>query len=222
MADTTLNAAISEVQATDTGMSWLRLAIAIPVGAAITFSLFILMTILIATGEKAFDEKDKGPSIDFVRVKRDERSDTLDRRLPQKLPPPVAPPPPPMQQTASLRPTNSGISMPVPEVGAGAVLGGLSLTAPTDGDIMPLVRVAPQYPQRAASQEIEGWVRLMLTIAADGSVAEAVIDDSDPKRIFDRAARRAALKWKYKPKIEDGIAVVRTGVYTTITFQLER
>lgn len=90
MADTTLNAAISEVQATDTGMSWLRLAIAIPVGAAITFSLFILMTILIATGEKAFDEKDKGPSIDFVRVKRDERSDTLDRRLPQKLPPPVA------------------------------------------------------------------------------------------------------------------------------------
>ncbi len=218
MADATINAAISEAQATDAGMSWLRLGIAIPVGAAITFSLFILMTILIATGEKAFDEKDKGPSIDFVRVKRDETSDTTDRRLPQKLPPPVAPPPPPMQQTASLRPTNSGISMPVPDVGAGADLGGFSLTAPTDGDIMPLVRVAPQYPQRALSQEISGWVDLELTIGPDGNVQEAVVVNAQPKRIFDRAARRAAMKWKYKPKVEDGIAVVRYGVRTRITF----
>lgn len=222
MADATVNSVIGETQATDAGVSWFRIALAIPVGALVTFGLFTLMTILIATGEKAYKDLSDSQSINFVRVKRDESSQAQERDRPQQLPPPAAPPPPPMQQTAALKPSNSGVAMPIPEVASGVGMGGFNLSAPTDGDIMPLVRVAPQYPQRAASQEIEGWVRLMLTIAADGSVAEAVIDDSDPKRIFDRAARRAALKWKYKPKIEDGIAVVRTGVYTTITFQLER
>lgn len=222
MADTTAISVEAVAQDTDAGVSWIGLGIAIPAGVMVTFGLFFLMTILIATGEKAFEDTEKGPSIDFVRVKRDESSDATERSLPQKMPPPAAPPPPPMQTSASLRPTSSGIAMPIPQVDTGADLGGINLSAPTDGDIMPLVRVAPQYPQRAASQEIEGWVRLRLTIAADGSVLEAVVAEADPKRIFDRAARRAAMKWKYKPKVEDGVAVIREGVYTVITFQLEQ
>jgi protein TonB len=44
--------------------------------------------------------------------------------------------------------------------------------------------------------------------------------DSEPPRVFDRAALRAVARWKYRPKVEDGAAVVRHGVMVVLTFEL--
>ena len=48
-------------------------------------------------------------------------------------------------------------------------------------------------------------------IAADGSVASAVVVES-PRRMFDRNVIRAVLKWKFKPRIVNGVPVERRAI----------
>lgn len=91
-----------------------------------------------------------------------------------------------------------------------------------DRDVSPIVRVPPSYPQVAASKGIEGWVRLSFTINDVGGVEDVTVLDSSPKRVFDKAAKRALSRWKYKPRIEHGEAIVRTGLSVVLEFSLEQ
>ena len=103
------------------------------------------------------------------------------------------------------------------DISGGPHLGGVA----SDADVIPLVRVLPQYPPRASSRGIEGWVVVEFTITAAGTVQDPTVIDADPPGIFNRAMLRAIRKWKYKPKIVDGIAVERTGVRVRQNFELE-
>ena len=47
------------------------------------------------------------------------------------------------------------------------------------------------------------------TIMEDGSVANPSVIDAEPKRLFNRNAIRAILRWKFKPRIVDGQPVQR-------------
>lgn len=80
-------------------------------------------------------------------------------------------------------------------------------TGTVSTDVIPLVRIPPAYPQRAASRRIEGWVKIEFTITTTGTVTDAVVVDSKPAAMFDRAALDAIKKWKFKAKIVDGKAV---------------
>ena len=86
--------------------------------------------------------------------------------------------------------------------------------------VVPLVRVPPKYPARAASRHIEGWVKVEFTIQTDGSVDNAVVVGSDPESIFDDAAITAISKWKFKEKIVNGVAVPQRAVQK-LQFKLE-
>jgi len=44
--------------------------------------------------------------------------------------------------------------------------------------------------------------------------------DSDPRRVFDREALRAILRWKFRPRIVDGQAVSREAEQT-IEFNMD-
>ena len=92
----------------------------------------------------------------------------------------------------------------------------------SDRDVVPLVRVEPQYPMRAKQQGVEGWVELMFTITELGLVTDVIVTAANAGTIFNRAAIQAVSKWKYNPKIENGVAVVRPGVRQRIKFQLPR
>ncbi len=87
--------------------------------------------------------------------------------------------------------------------------------------IVPLVRVPPKYPARAASRHIEGWVKVEFTIQTDGSVDDAVVVGSDPESIFDDAALTAIGKWKFREKIVNGVAVPQRAVQK-LQFKLEQ
>ena len=87
--------------------------------------------------------------------------------------------------------------------------------------VVPLVRVPPKYPARAASRHIEGWVKVEFTIQTDGSVDDAVVVDSEPKNIFDDSALTAINKWKFKEKIVNGVAVPQRAVQR-LQFKLEQ
>lgn len=78
--------------------------------------------------------------------------------------------------------------------------------------VVPLVRVQPTYPMRAASRRIEGWVKIEFTVTASGGVANPSVAGSSPPGIFDDAALDAIKKWKFKQKIVDGSPVAQRAV----------
>ena len=87
-------------------------------------------------------------------------------------------------------------------------------------ELTPLVRIPADYPVAALMNRTEGYVIVRLTVTETGSVADPEVLRSDPPRIFDRAAIRAVLRWKYQPQIVDGkpTSVV---TYTRLEFQME-
>lgn len=88
-----------------------------------------------------------------------------------------------------------------------------------DTEAVPLVRVPPEYPQRAASQGLEGWVKVRFTINEIGAVEDAVVVDSSAS-VFESAALNAITRWRYNPQVIDGTAVERRGVDVMLRFNL--
>src|SRR3990172_1983876 len=91
----------------------------------------------------------------------------------------------------------------------------------SDRDVIPLVRINPDYPPRALSRGIEGWVIVQFTITAEGTVKDAKVVSSEPKGVFDDAAVKAILRWRYNPKVVEGVAVERVGLQTKLIFDLD-
>ena len=186
--------------------------------AGVTIGLFLVMKVLVTGQEYAIEEELASIGIDFVRVERDEESQTKDRALkrPSKVEPEEPPPPPKLTQPN--RPNVDKASMSA-DMGA-FNLAGLNLNAPVDGDTLAIVRVLPRYPSRALSRGIEGWVLLEFAIDELGLAVNPVVIESEPTGIFDRAATSAVKRWKYRPMIEDGRPRIRPGVRQLISFEI--
>ena len=92
------------------------------------------------------------------------------------------------------------LDVPQFDIDVGLDLGGIALAR----ELTPLVRVPPEYPMKALADEIEGFVMLRFIVTETGSVEDPEVLRSDPPRIFDRAALRAVLRWKFQPQIRDG------------------
>lgn len=90
-----------------------------------------------------------------------------------------------------------------------------------DAEVIPLNKVLPVYPDSARRRGIEGYVKLAFTITPDGKVENVRVVESSPKNVFDREARRAAVRWRFAPRSEGGRAVAREAV-KTLQFRLEK
>jgi protein TonB len=77
-------------------------------------------------------------------------------------------------------------------------------------------------PARALATGVEGWVQVQFAITPTGAVRDAVVVASEPGTTFDDAALKAIARWRYNPRVDDGVAVERVGVETVIRFQLEQ
>ena len=89
-----------------------------------------------------------------------------------------------------------------------------------DGQPLPIVTIEPKYPSIAARDGIEGWVQLSFTVNEVGGVEDIQVIDSNPQRIFDREARKALAKWKYAPRVVNGIPVRQPGLTVQLDFKL--
>ncbi len=87
------------------------------------------------------------------------------------------------------------------DVDVGLELGGNIAIA---RELTPLVRVPPEYPMRALSDGIEGFVMLRFIVTETGSVEDPEVLRSEPPGVFDRAARRSVMRWKFQPQIREG------------------
>jgi len=71
------------------------------------------------------------------------------------------------------------------------------------------------------NEALEGWVRMSFEITEYGIPDNIKVIDSSPPGTFDREAVKALSKWKYKPKVVDGIAVRQTNLKVQLDFVLE-
>lgn len=83
-----------------------------------------------------------------------------------------------------------------------------------NSNAVPLGKVTPAYPMRAKSRNIEGWVKIGLTVSASGAVSNPSVIGASPPGIFDEAALSAIRKMRFKPKLVDGKAVSSTATQT--------
>ena len=197
-----------------------RYAFSIVVGSIITLSLLFVMHLLIEYSEDAISKERERHQLDFVRVKRNETLNT-EEVTPEKPPkPPEVPPEVPPQDMDSVDPNAPTINVPPPTVAADVDIGGPGGMNIAEGDYLPIVRVAPVYPARALSRGVEGYVDMGFTVTTTGSVKDPVVLFST-SGLFDRAATRAVLKFKYKPRVVDGVPVEVPNVKTRISFQIE-
>ena len=69
------------------------------------------------------------------------------------------------------------------------------------GDLVLVDRVEPKFPTQAVREGIDqGSVTVKFTVQTDGSVTNPTVTDAKPRRgIFDDAALRAVVRWKFKP-----------------------
>lgn len=197
-----------------------RYIISIFVGLAVTVSLLFVMQLLIVTGKQALTDPRERHKLEFVRVKRNENLNVEDI-VPEKPPkPPETPPETPPQDMDNINPDAPSINVAPPQVAANTDIGGPGGMNIAEGDYLPIVRVAPVYPARALSRGLEGFVDLSFTVTTTGTVIDPIVLQSTSS-LFERAAIRAVLKFKYKPRVVDGVPVAVPGVKTRISFQLE-
>lgn len=196
-----------------------RYAFAIVTGTMVTLGLLYLMQFLIESGEKALVNPGQKYYLEFVRVKRNETVNTEDL-TPEKPPKPQEAPDVPPQEMDSVDPNAPTINIPPPTVASDTSVAGPGGMNIAEGDYLPIVRVAPVYPARALARGIEGYVDMEFTVTTTGTVINPIVVFST-SGLFNRAAERAVLKFKYKPRVVDGQPVEVPGVRTRITFKIE-
>jgi protein TonB len=201
---------------------YVRLAIGGAIAVAVTAALFWTMSYLIETADSTLDEGGISNIVDFVRLKRDEE---IQRRQlkPEKPPPPEAPPPqPPTPQLENLNPNAEKIAISAVPVETDIEMsGGFSLGV-GEGDYLPIVKVAPIYPQRALSRGIEGYCVVQYTVTRQGTTRDPIVVPGQcTSSLFESASVQASLKFKYKPRIIDGQAVEVPGVQNKFTYEIE-
>ena len=197
-----------------------RYVFSIVVGVIVTLSLLFVMQLLIASGKTALTKPRDRAQLDFVRVKRNENLNTEDFTPDKPPPPPEVPPETPPQEMDNIDPNAPTINIAPPSVSADTNIGGPCGMNIAEGDYLPIVRVAPVYPARALSRGLEGYVDLSFTVTSAGTVQDPIVMFSTSS-LFERAATRAVLKFKYKPRVVDGVPVDVPGVKTRISFQIE-
>ena len=79
-------------------------------------------------------------------------------------------------------------------------------------DVLPseIQNPFPAYPPELLARRVQATVVLLLKIAADGTVAEAIVHRSSGYDAMDQAALAVVKSWKFKPAIKNGKSVETT------------
>ncbi len=202
----------------------IRFLFSLIAGGAVTFGLFFFMAYLISGGANRADTQKEQIVVEIMTNPPESKVQERKRVPPPPPPPPKQPPKPQPPQPENSNPNPGALQFNMPSINVGGTAGGLSGPGAfgRDGEATPIVRIEPKYPPQAARDGKEGWVQLSFTINELGGVEDVQVIDADPKRVFDREAKRALRKWKYKPKIVDGKPQKQPGQQVQLDFKLNQ
>lgn len=198
-----------------------RWAASMAMAVLITFGLFFFMQALIETGE-GLDERlnvvkivdSTMPEIELEVIEEIDKPELIEEitEVVEEVE---------RQVTISDGP-DLNIDRSQVQMDTGLELSNASISA-TDGDYLPLVAIAPQYPTRAAQRGIQGWCLVSFTVDGLGNVVEETITvvDAEPANIFNRSSERAAARFKFQPRVVDGKGVEVAGVQYLFRYELE-
>src|SRR5690606_3017776 len=187
-----------------------------PLGLAMTAVLLWVMQILIASGPDAYTTP--RPRIELHWISIDPgKDDPIVEPPPKKLPPPKKAPP----DLREKAPAGEPIGVPLPKPTA-PLPPGTWRTAfgQSNAPLVDVMYVRPVYPVDAAARGMEGFVTVSFDVTELGTVTNVVVLESS-HRIFERAAREAALRSKFRPRVVDGTAQATTGIVRRYRFELE-
>ena len=200
-----------------------RFLVSILLGAGVTFGLFAFMAFLVSSGDRNKEEQAENIIVE-VNTTPPESAAEQRRRVPPPPPPPPKTPPKPQAPEPEANNNTGGLTFNMPGVQLAGANAGISAPGAgfgRDGDATPIVRIEPKYPIQAARDGKEGWVKLSFTINEIGGVEDVKVMEAQPKRIFDKEAKRALRKWKYKPKVVDGKAMRQPGLTVQLDFKMD-
>jgi len=226
-----------------------RLGLSFVIACIVALLLFALMLSMVSPPRSQVEDE-RVPIANFVRMDgRDEQSATRSRQQAPQPPQPKTPQQPtPTQSMATPDANLPRLDLDLPSIDTGLSIAAApspSLAGLTAGaappaaaappasagpaasqpggpehEVMPLNDVRPEYPYRARQQGIEGHIKLAFTINPAGRVENIRVLEASPRNIFDREARRAAVRWRFAPRTENGVAVSREAV-KTLHFRLQ-
>jgi TonB family protein len=93
-------------------------------------------------------------------------------------------------------------------------------------NLEPLFRASPEFPMHAFSLGREEWedarVDVAFTVDENGFVQDARTIDLQGDKAFERAALKAAERFRYAPRYQDGEPVATYDVKTRFSFKVSR
>jgi periplasmic protein TonB len=195
-----------------------RIISAMVPAALVTGGLLVLMHVLILFNEKAPEDGEEFVVPDIVMPDRkiDTRYDTA---LPDKPDEPEEPPPElPEPEFENLEFDNQLAVSPNLDLKANiSGIGGFS----SDGEFLPIVKVAAKYPSRALSRNLEGYCTVEYTVTKTGETQDIKVVDC-PDSVFAGPSVKAAEKFKYKPRVVDGEPIEVPRVQNRFVFEMAK
>ena len=86
-------------------------------------------------------------------------------------------------------------------------------------EYLPLNYITPQYPPSARQENLEGYVLVEFTVTDQGMPSGIVILDRSPSDIFNASAIHAAERFRFEPRIMDGVPVEVEGAQYLFNFK---
>ncbi|AGV19398.1 MULTISPECIES: energy transducer TonB [Vibrio] len=204
-----------------------RLLLALPASLLISVSLFSFMAWMVDKGNQRAPEASEAVRFDMVMVENEADVQRRQRSVPEQPEPPQAPEPMDLSQSDTQMEPMSQMT-PVSALGLNTALEGIAISAPNlkgtmgNQQALPLYRVDPRYPSKALKRRVEGYVIMRFTIDATGRPKDIEVIEAEPERMFEREAIRALKKWKYQPKVEDGVSIEQFGQTAKVEFKLAK
>lgn len=112
-------------------------------------------------------------------------------------------------------------SVPHPQARPVVAQAGGRAHAATRVDIQSKTTTPPKYPAGAAASKTTGKVVMLIDVAADGSVADARVERSEPAGVFDQVTLDAVKGWKFEPAMENGKPVAGR-IRVPVTFEMDK
>lgn len=101
-------------------------------------------------------------------------------------------------------------------------LGAVTPAAAQDISLPQLLdRVEPAPPRNNSGMPIEGWAKVRYSVLADGTTADARVEEAMPPRLDTRAIVSAVKQWKFAPATAGGEPVDWHNNVSTIVFDSE-
>ncbi|MEO1078140.1 MAG: TonB family protein [Pseudomonadota bacterium] len=201
--------------------SVITLAVALVAAVVVALSLAWFMYFLTHSSELRLSATDRVQMLDFVRLKREELTERKERK-PQRPEVQDVPDAPPNADNARSDGATLAVSAPT-VVSADLDLGGGLGLGTGDGEYLPIVKVAPIYPRRAAERGITGTCLVTYTVTTLGTVKDVkIVEGACENEIFARPSVEAAYRFKYKPRVINGEAIEVLGVYNRFFYEQQQ